>query len=476
VGISTGFLTFMTLLAGRRRQEVVRQIESVGTHIDMNEPQGLADLETDDPVFNIKAAARLCDTSHAESYFYEVMRSPAGQAVNAGLKPEDRVSPGTATGVGLVVDVDSLEAADDALLAAAGLSEGSGPAPAPPTSGGRPKRRRGRGLDPEERIQTMIDVCAERDQPIIRTPNTKYVNRQTTAEFECGRCHNLCYPRYATVVGMGCGPCWPCGAAVGGRKLSLDSEEAIQEVIDVCARRGHPIARTPNTEYAGNQTPIEFLCLRCNEPCSPTRNNIIDGKQGPCNPCADAANGLEQRLDPAPAVQAMIDACTKRGQPIIRTPNTKYVRCHDPIEFECGRCHNLCYPCYANAVHTGTGPCGACGTGGLDMNAETTLYYLQHARLGLAKIGITGTNSTQDRVAGFERLGWKLRTSKVYTTGHEAKKFEKRIHDHLRARDHQVDKEIAREGCGGMNGHTEVFWLAGVLETFTQDDLFDWAA
>jgi hypothetical protein len=172
----------------------------------------------------------------------------------------------------------------------------------------------------------------------------------------------------------------------------------------------------------------------------------------------------------------MIDACTKRGQPIIRTPNTKYVRCHDPIEFECGRCHNLCYPCYANAVHTGTGPCGACGTGGLDMNAETTLYYLQHARLGLAKIGITGTNSTQDRVAGFERLGWKLRTSKVYTTGHEAKKFEKRIHDHLRARDHQVDKEIAREGCGGMNGHTEVFWLAGVLETFTQDDLFDWAA
>jgi hypothetical protein len=27
--------------------------------------EGLADLETEDPVFNIKAAARLCDTSHA---------------------------------------------------------------------------------------------------------------------------------------------------------------------------------------------------------------------------------------------------------------------------------------------------------------------------------------------------------------------------------------------------------------------------
>jgi hypothetical protein len=102
VGISTGFLTFMTLLTGRRRQEVVRQIESVGTHLRMNEPQGLADLETDDPVFNIKAAARLCDTSHATvrrrlqaDKFPKATRAANGQdweiplsdLLEAGLRP-----------------------------------------------------------------------------------------------------------------------------------------------------------------------------------------------------------------------------------------------------------------------------------------------------------------------------------------------------------------------------------------------------
>ena len=67
-GISTGFLTFLTfltLLTGPRRQELVRQVGSVRTQRAMEHSPGLADLETEDPVFTIKAAARLCDTSHA---------------------------------------------------------------------------------------------------------------------------------------------------------------------------------------------------------------------------------------------------------------------------------------------------------------------------------------------------------------------------------------------------------------------------
>ncbi len=60
------------------------------------------------------------DTGCSESYFHEVMRTQDGQDVSAGLKPEDRVSLSGTTGhvEALVADVDALEAADAALLAA----------------------------------------------------------------------------------------------------------------------------------------------------------------------------------------------------------------------------------------------------------------------------------------------------------------------------------------------------------------------
>ena len=117
-GISTGFLTFLTLLTGPRRQEVVRQIETVRTHMHMNEPQGLADLETDDPVFNIKAAARLCDTSHATvrrrlqaGKFSTAKRAANGQdweiplsdLLEAGLRPSGQ------RGADLLKNVDDVK-------------------------------------------------------------------------------------------------------------------------------------------------------------------------------------------------------------------------------------------------------------------------------------------------------------------------------------------------------------------------------
>jgi hypothetical protein len=63
-----------------------------------------------------------------------------------------------------------------------------------------------------------------------------------------------------------------------------------------------------------------------------------------------------------------------------------------------------------------------------------------------------------------------------FKTGYEAYALEQRIHEHLRNAGHQVDEGVAKEACGYMNGYTEVFWLAGVLEAFAQDDLLDWAA
>ena len=102
VGISTGFLTFLTFLTARRRQKGVRRIDSVRTHTSMKHSPGLADLETEDPVFNIKAAARLCDTSHATvrrrlqaDKFPKATRAANGQdweiplsdLLEAGLRP-----------------------------------------------------------------------------------------------------------------------------------------------------------------------------------------------------------------------------------------------------------------------------------------------------------------------------------------------------------------------------------------------------
>ena len=68
----------------------------------MKHSPGLADLETEDPVFNIKAAARLCDTSHATvrrrlqaDKFPKATRAANGQdweiplsdLLEAGLRP-----------------------------------------------------------------------------------------------------------------------------------------------------------------------------------------------------------------------------------------------------------------------------------------------------------------------------------------------------------------------------------------------------
>ena len=102
VGISTGFLTFLTFLTPSGRPKGVHQRASGRTHRTMKHSPGLADLETEDPVFNIKAAARLCDTSHATvrrrlqaDKFPKATRAANGQdweiplsdLLEAGLRP-----------------------------------------------------------------------------------------------------------------------------------------------------------------------------------------------------------------------------------------------------------------------------------------------------------------------------------------------------------------------------------------------------
>ena len=132
----------------------------------------------------------------------------------------------------------------------------------------------------------------------------------------------------------------------------------------------------------------------------------------------------------------------------------------------CLSCDETCSPTYGNVVSTGAGPCGTCAKYGFNKNAATKLYFLEHTEKGLAKIGITNvsTSGAYDRVADFTRLGWWERSRTVFDTGREAEAVEQNIHRKLREMGHQVDEKAAREACGNLGGHTEVFWLAGVEE------------
>ncbi len=142
--------------------------------------------------------------------------------------------------------------------------------------------------DPAVGLQLFLDACVENTGREFKpVEGTKYTGSHKKIPILCVSCGEIRKPVRKSVVGtQRCDPCKACSAVAGGRKRRHDAETAIQEVIDVCARRGQPIARTPNTAYEGNQVPIEFLCLSCDETCSPTYGNVVSTGAGPCGTCA----------------------------------------------------------------------------------------------------------------------------------------------------------------------------------------------
>ncbi len=125
-----------------------------------------------------------------------------------------------------------------------------------------------------------------------------------------------------------------------------------------------------------------------------------------------------KRLPHEVAAQVMRDAGYEPLEP--------YVRSNAPWKCRHEQCGNIVTPSYST-IKSGDGGCKTCADSGIDYTAPAILYLLTHSEYFSVKIGITATNSTNDRIAQHIRRGWELNKSWQVVDGFTAEDIEGKV-------------------------------------------------
>ncbi|QBR04521.1 MULTISPECIES: hypothetical protein [Streptomyces] len=263
----------------------------------------------------------------------------------------------------------------------------------------------------------------------------------------------------------------------------------------------------------GNAEPLEpypggarkpWVCRCLNEGCGkiiyPNRNNVMSG-QGACKYCAPNAP-----VDPAAAAAAMRDhgfatlvpfpgtgkpwlsKCTAVGHLVAPrydnttlrggrcrfcihrgpgdpkqavadmksagfTPLEPYRNVSTPWTSLCNNCGTIVSP-KLNNVRTRGRCCPRCAKYGLNPTAPAWLYAMAHVFFGAVKIGVTGRETREDRIARLQGSGWILVRTWLFDTGAAAYRIEQIVLKQLRAQGHGPHLTAERMPAGGW---TETF-------------------
>ena len=198
------------------------------------------------------------------------------------------------------------------------------------------------------------------------------------------------------------------GFCKGCTKNRVLTEVEALEVLDEAGFE--PIGKFVNVD-----TPWESRCKKCGKILTPTIHTLKSKGSG-CAYC----NGV--RVDPDDAVKLMISAGYTPLEPY-RNNKVKWKSKHEV-------CGKVVYPMY-NSIQNGQGGCTDCA----DKYSyfETSYFYvMEHEAFQSLKIGISNTESKDDRVIVHSKHGWKLLQRIDFENGFLAYEFEQTLLKHLR--------------------------------------------
>jgi hypothetical protein len=171
----------------------------------------------------------------------------------------------------------------------------------------------------------------------------------------------------------------------------------------------------PIGKYVNGETPWEAKCRKCGRILKPTLHTL-KGKKSGCAFC----NGV--RIDPEDAVKLMISA---GYTPLVPYKNNKEK--WKSIHEVCGQ---VVYPRY-NSIQNGQGGCSDCADK-YSYFLPSYFYVMENEIFSSLKIGISNSDSRDDRVAVHSKHGWKILQTIEFENGFLAYEFEQTLLNHLR--------------------------------------------
>lgn len=251
----------------------------------------------------------------------------------------------------------------------------------------------------------------------------------------CDQCGRPTSPRYNDIR-KGQGGCKPCGYRRVSKTLTKTHEQASEEL----AVLGLISVQT----YPGAHDKWLVECLSCE---SQIRIVLADRKtrgQG-CPSCSIKARGLASRRSPEEAVELLRAAGFEATEPY--PGNCKPWAC---VHLGCGRETTK----RLGDIQTGHLGCFYCAKNGFRFGSSATLYVLEHEALRAVKVGVTGQGS--DRIAKFEKAGWRAVHRADFPIGETAFKIEQKVLRRLRE-ELSLSPFLRPEDMGRMGGYSETF-------------------
>ncbi|WP_329240793.1 hypothetical protein OG223_53150 [Streptomyces sp. NBC_01478] len=196
--------------------------------------------------------------------------------------------------------------------------------------------------------------------------------------------------------------------------------------------------------FPGTGKPWLSKCAAAGHLVAPRYDNIT-GRGGQCRFCTHRGPG-----DPEQALADMKAACF--------TPLEPYRNASTPWKSLCDGCGTIVSP-NLNNVRTRGRCCPRCAKYGLNPAAPTWLYVMAHVVFGAVKIGITGRQAHEDRIARLEGSGWTVVRTWPFDTGTAAYRIEQIALKRLRAQGHGPYLTAEQISAGGW---TETFNAATV--------------
>jgi hypothetical protein len=256
----------------------------------------------------------------------------------------------------------------------------------------------------------------------------------------CVECSSLVSPHFSTVRHRGSG-CKICADQERGQAQRFDTDEALKVMQNAGVE--------PQEPYPGYFDPWQSQCRTCGKLCSPALSNVRRG-QGACRHCAgkwdeaDIVAFMRERnfepLEPYPGAhqpwRVSCTACNAQVQPHFSTvkhgggcrncagqivtheqavermnaagfdPLESYVNAVSKWKCRCTTCGETVFPTLDGAT-SGRG-CRNCARSGFNPIAPAVVYLLAHEEWHAAKVGITGAEVQEKRLAAHRRNGWTV--------------------------------------------------------------------